>query len=124
MPTAALRKSWGKIIKLLRQAKKNIPMKAFISGIIMLVNAGSGPLAAYRFVSATKWAHHAPTPMRGTFGNGGTSAHQPSESSNSSSTHNFRGGDRECYNVNKRSVSADARAFTPNYRLAVDSRSI
>ena len=34
-----------------------------------------------------------PTWRRGTFGNGGTSAHQPSESSDSSSTHNFRGGD-------------------------------
>ena len=37
-----------------------------------------------------------PTRMRGTFGNVGTSVHQPSESSDSSSTHNFRGGDCEC----------------------------
>ena len=34
--------------------------------------------------------------MRGTFGNGGTSAHQASESIDSSSPHNFRGGDSEC----------------------------
>ena len=48
--------------------------------------------------------------MRGTFGNGGTSAYQPSESSDLSSTQNFK----------KRSVSADARAFTPNYLPGVD----
>ena len=34
--------------------------------------------------------------VRGTQNNGGTSAHQPSESSDSPSTHNFRGGDCEC----------------------------
>ena len=55
--------------------------------------------------------------LRGTFGNGDTSAHQPSESSDSSSTHNFGA---VVVNVNKRSVSADARAFTPNYLLGVD----
>ena len=43
--------------------------------------------------------------------------HQPSESRDSSSTHNFRGGD--C-GENKRSVSADAHTFIPNYLLGVD----
>ena len=59
--------------------------------------------------------------MRGTFGNGGTSAHQPSESSDSSSKHNFGA---VIVDVNKCSVSADARAFTPNTLLGVESRSI
>ena len=36
------------------------------------------------------------TRLLGTQDNGGTSAHQPSGSSDSSSTHNFRGDDREC----------------------------
>ena len=36
------------------------------------------------------------TRMRGTFGNCGTSAHQVGESSDSSSMHNFEGGDCEC----------------------------
>ena len=61
--------------------------------------------------------------MRGKLVNGGTSAHQPSEStksSDSSSTHNFRGGDCECKQVNKRSVSVDARAFIPNHLQGVD----
>ena len=37
--------------------------------------------------------------------------------SDSSSTHKFRG---KAVNVNKRSVSADDSAFTPNYLLGLD----
>ena len=54
---------------------------------------------------------------RGTQNNGGTSAHQPSESSDSSPRTTFG---PVVVDVNKRSVSADARACTPNYLLAVD----
>ena len=54
--------------------------------------------------------------MGGTLGNGGTSAHQPSESCDPSSPHDFRGGDCEC----KQTVSADARALSSNYLLGVD----
>ena len=46
------------------------------------------------------------TRIRGTKNNGGTSAHQPSESSDSSSTNNFLGGGCECKQtlcLNKRS---------------------
>ena len=45
MPTAAMRKRRGKITELLRQTKNNIPMKAFLSGIVTLVHAGGGFLA-------------------------------------------------------------------------------
>ena len=58
--------------------------------------------------------------MRGAFGNGGTSAHQPSESSDWSVGHPPTTFGAVIMNINKRSVSADARAFTPNYLLSVD----
>ena len=56
--------------------------------------------------------------MRATNIKGGTRVQRPSESSDSSSTHNFRAGGFEC--EKKRSVAAEARAFTPNYLLGVD----
>ena len=55
--------------------------------------------------------------MRGTVVYCDTSAHEPSESSDSLSTRMV------IVNVNKRLVSADARAFVPNYLLSVDSNS-
>ena len=58
--------------------------------------------------------------LRGTFGNSGTSVHQPSESSDSSSRHPCTTFGAVIVNVNKRLVSADAPAFTPNYLLGVD----
>ena len=51
------------------------------------------------------------TRIRGTQKNGGTNAHQPSESF---VIHRTTFG-AVVVNVNKCSVSADARAFTPNY---------
>ena len=57
--------------------------------------------------------------IRGTFGTGGTSAHQPSESSDSIRHLRTTFG-AMVVNVNKRSVSADARAFTQNYLLVLD----
>ena len=58
--------------------------------------------------------------MRDTFGNGGTSAHQPSESSDSSWPYSRTTFGAVVVNINKRSVSADASAFIPNYLLGVD----
>ena len=55
--------------------------------------------------------------MRGTFGNGGTSAHQPSDQVICHPRITFGA---VIVKVNKRSVSADARTFTPNYLLGVD----
>ena len=57
-----------------------------------------------------------PARIGGTFGNGGTSAHQTSEVIR----HPRTTFGRVIVNVNKRSVSADARTFIPNYLLGVD----
>ena len=54
--------------------------------------------------------------MRGTFGNGGTSAHQV----NQVIRHPRTTFGAVVVIVNKRSVSADARAFSPNYLRGVD----
>ena len=55
--------------------------------------------------------------MRNTFGNGGNSAHQLSDQVIRHPRTTFGA---VIVNVNKRLVSAEVRAFTPNYLLGVD----
>ena len=57
------------------------------------------------------------TRMRSTFGNGGNRAHQPSDQVIRHPRTTFGA---VIVNVNKRLVSTEVRAFTPNYLLGVD----
>ena len=59
------------------------------------------------------------TRMRGTQNNGGTSAHQQSESSDSSFTHNFRGGGCECKQTLCLRRRSRIEGFIPNDLLGV-----